>query len=215
LRKVIIEIPRKYLGEAERSSILETFKILVNFRADSKGFAGVCRITLRDPGRITSTLKGLIGTFGFTRISLISKINERTYLVYIEGKPMKHWVRISSPREGYQYPPFELTSSGWRKTLIGSERQIQRILEKFEKSGLSIKIVWAGEASFSPDTLISSLTESQARTLSAAYSNGYFDFPRRIGSAGLAKSLGLSKSTVSEQLRKSEKLIFSQIFAER
>jgi hypothetical protein len=214
LRKVVIEIPLKFLGESQASRLLESLKILITFRADSQRFAGVCRLTLRHPERKASVLKSLIGSFGITKINLISKMDDRTHLVYIEGKPLKHWVRISSPREGYQYPPFELASDGWRKTLIGSERQIQKMLGKFEKSGLPIKIVWAGEANFSPATLISSLTESQARTLSAAYSEGYFDFPRRIGSAELAKSLNLSKATVSEHLRKSEGLIFSQIFAE-
>lgn len=213
LRKVIIEVPRKYLGDDEGTRLLESFKILVSFRADSKRFAGVCKLTMRKREGKTSSLKSLIGSFGFTKVNPISKIDDSTHLVYVEGKPMAHWVRISSPREGYQYPPFELITDSWRKTLIGSERQIRRMLEKFDKSGLPIKIVWAGDANFSPDTLISSLTESQARTLSIAYSKGYFDFPRRIGSAELAKFLGLSKATVSEQLRKSERLIFSQIFA--
>lgn len=202
------------MGNAEGASLLESFRILVNFRADSKQFAGVCKLTLRFPQSDVSGLKTLVGSFGFTKITSISRIDDRTHLVYVEGKPMSNWVRISSPREGYQYPPFELTSNAWRKTLIGSERQIQKMLEKFEKAGLPIKVIWAGEANFSPDTLVSSLSASQARTLSAAYSEGYFDFPRKIGSAQLAKLLGLSKSTVSEQLRKSEKLILSQIFTD-
>jgi hypothetical protein len=212
LRKIVIEIPRTFLGEAEGSGDLESCKILRNFKSDSKGFAGICRLRLR--GSKNSNLKSLIGSFGFTKVRSIVRFNDGSHIAYIEGKPMNRWVKVNTPREGFQSPPFELTPKALRKTLIGSEVQIKRILKKFESNGLPFKIVWAGEAKFSPDSLTSSLTEAQMRTLSTAYTKGYYDFPRGIDSAELARTLNLSKSTVSEHLRRAEKSILNQVFAE-
>jgi predicted DNA binding protein len=131
----------------------------------------------------------------------------------VEGKPKARWIQSNSPQEGYQSPPFELTPRTWRKTLLGTESQIEKILSRFEKAGLHFRIASAGEAAFTPDSLVMSLTDSQRKTLIEAYNEGYFDLPRKIGSEKLAKSLSLSKSTVSEHLRRAEKILLNQILA--
>lgn len=111
-------------------------------------------------------------------------------------------------------PPFELTPTVWKKTFIGSEIQIKRILKKAERFGLKFRIAWAGDAKFSPESVTSSLTERQRKTLAVAYQKGYYDVPRRIQSERLADFLGLSKSTVSEHLRKAERSILDQLTIE-
>ena len=48
------------------------------------------------------------------------------------------------------------------------------------------------------------LTPRQAQVLDKALEIGYFEYPKRSGVAALAKHLGVSKSTVSETLRRAE-----------
>lgn len=206
LRRVVIEMPRKNIHDVGLEMV-ESFKIIQMFKSDRRDYAGICRIglhTVKDP-------RALEGHFGLTKVHLISKEKDGTFIAYIEGKPEEHWIQFNSPKEGYQYPPFELTPKFWRKTLLGTERQVERMLSKFERAGLPFNIVSAGEATFTPDSLLMSLTESQRRTLVEAYTKGYFDFPRRTGSEKLSRSLNLAKSTVSEQLRKAEKVLLDQI----
>ena len=208
LRKVVLEVPRSYLGQEQGTELVETLSIIQMLRSDAGFYSGVCRIK----PRAGSNLKELVGAVGVTRIEPLSKEKDGSYIAYIEGRPMSHWVRTGSTNEAYQSPPFELTPETWRKTLIGSEAQIRKSLGRLETAGLQFKVVWSGDASFGPGALISSLTEAQRRTLSVAHELGYFDFPRRVRSARLAETLDLSKSTVSEQLRRAEKSIFDQLF---
>jgi hypothetical protein len=67
---------------------------------------------------------------------------------------------------------------------------------------MPFEIVSASEARFTPDSLFMSLTGSQRKTITEAYGSGYFDFPRKTNSRKLARSLGISKSTLSEHLRR-------------
>jgi HTH DNA binding domain len=208
----VIEVSRTYLGYMKNSELLESLKILQLLRSDAKGFAGVCKLKLRNPEK--DDLKKLVGTFGIIRIESLSKEKDGSHVAYLEGRPMRQWQIINAPGRGYQNPPFELTSATWRKTFLGTESQIKRSLKKAERAGLKFRIVWAGEAQFRPGSLVSLLTEHQRKTLHTAHQIGYYDFPRRAGSDKLAKTLALSKSTVSEHLRRAEKTILDQIFSE-
>lgn len=206
MRKVVIEVPRRYLT-AEGADSVETLSVIQVLRSDSDHYSGVARIK----PRARNGLKGLVGALGITRIEPLSEEKDGSFIAYMEGVPMSHWIRSGSSREAYQSPPFELTPTSWRKTLVGSGTQIRRSLRRFEEAGLKFKIVWSGEAKFGPSALLSALTQGQRKTLSVAHDVGYFDFPRRVGSAELSKALGLSKSTVSEHLRRAEKSVFDQV----
>ncbi|MFP9192737.1 helix-turn-helix domain-containing protein [Natrialbaceae archaeon A-CW1-1] len=52
------------------------------------------------------------------------------------------------------------------------------------------------------DTTVVGLTEKQERLLTVAYEEGYFDVPRGISQDELAEMLGISKSAVSQRLRR-------------
>lgn len=102
LRKVVIEIPRSHLAFIKGEKAIESWTIIQMLRSDPEGFAGVCRMKLRSPGG--DNLRKLVGTFGITKIQSVSKEKDGAHIVYVEGKPMSQWIRISSPKEGYQSP---------------------------------------------------------------------------------------------------------------
>jgi predicted DNA binding protein len=54
------------------------------------------------------------------------------------------------------------------------------------------------------------LTDRQEEIIQAAFTSGYFDFPRKIGSPKLAKQLGVSVSTLSEVMRAAQRRIFAE-----
>lgn len=208
LRRVILEVPRRCLSQEEGAERVDTLGIIQMLRSDANFYSGICRV--RPRGR--RSLEELVGAFGITRIEPLSKEKDGSCIAYIEGRPMSHWIRTGSARDAYQSPPFELTPTAWRKTLIGSEAQIRRSIKKLEMAGLKFKIAWSGDADFGPGSLISTLTQGQRKVLSVAHEIGYFDFPRRAGSDKLAETVGLSKSTVSEHLRRAEKSVLDGLF---
>jgi predicted DNA binding protein len=54
------------------------------------------------------------------------------------------------------------------------------------------------------------LTDRQEEIIQVAFSSGYFEFPRKIGSLKLAKQLGVSVSTLSEVMRAAQRRIFAE-----
>ncbi len=54
------------------------------------------------------------------------------------------------------------------------------------------------------------LTSRQEEVLRKAFAAGYFDYPRKTGSAKLAAELGISASTLSEVMRAAQRRILAQ-----
>ena len=209
LRQVIIEIPRSRITDFPGHEILDSWKIVQGFKSDRGGFAGICQIKLRPPTRNPLELTKHLD---ISKLQILTKLDDGSLIAYVSGKPDSRWNEIDSSKYGYLLAP-ELTQNSLRKTLIGTRIQVEKMLSRLEKAGMPFKIVSASEARFTPDSLVMSLTASQRKTMAEAYSSGYFDVPRRTDSKKLARSLGISKSTLSEHLRKAEKHLLAQILS--
>lgn len=57
------------------------------------------------------------------------------------------------------------------------------------------------------------LTIRQKEIIAAALSQGYFDFPRKVGLTELSKRLGIKASTLSEILRSAERKVMQDVTA--
>jgi predicted DNA binding protein len=89
--------------------------------------------------------------------------------------------------------------------ITDNNKTIGKISDKLEECGCNVKIDRV--------TLLSEkgiLTERQEEIIRLAFSVGYFDFPRRIGSLKLANKLGISISTLSEIMRTAQRRIFAE-----
>ena len=60
--------------------------------------------------------------------------------------------------------------------------------------------------------VLTDLTDRQREVLATAYSNGYFEFPRRATGEDIAADLGISLPTFSEHLRAAERKILTRLF---
>ena len=209
LRKIIIEIPRNKRADFPGQDILDSWKILQGFKSDKRGFAGICQIRLNPRTRNPSELMRYLD---ITKLQILTKLEDGSLIAYVAGKPDSRWIEMDTSKFGYLLAP-ELTQDSLRKTIIGTKIQVERMLSQLEKAKMPFRVVSASEARFTPDSLFMSLTVSQRKTMAEAYSSGYFDVPRRTDSKRLARSLGISKSTLSEHLRKAEKHLLAQILS--
>ena len=189
--------------------MLDSWKIIQIFKSDKHGFAGICQIKLHP---LTRNPSELMRHLDITKLQILTKLKDGSFIAYVAGKPDSRWIETDSSKYGYLLAP-ELTLNSLRKTIIGTKIQVERMLSRFEKGGMPFEIVSASEAKFTPDSLFMSLTVSQRKTMAKAYSSGYFDVPRKTNSKKLAGSMGISKSTLSEHLRKAEKHLLAQILS--
>ena len=214
MRKIVVEMPRE---ELERSNYIpglegiESLTIVQLMRYDTHEFAGVVRVKLRPPLKMT---KELVGIAGVKKVQELSREDDGSFLIYGTGRPMKEWMRVASYAGGHAYPPFELTADKWRITFVGSEGAVRRFLRMLDKFGLHYRITHSTDAKFAASSLISALTAQQRKVLVDAYRLGFFDTPKQIGVRELSKSVNLGRSAVSEHLRKAQKRLLDEILSD-
>lgn len=61
-------------------------------------------------------------------------------------------------------------------------------------------------------SILAGLTDKQIQILAEAFSKGYFDEPSRLSADRLAEGFGVSRSTLSEHLRKAERKLLTNLY---
>ena len=115
---------------------------------------------------------------------------------------------IISSKTGYFIGP-AVTEEDCRMSykLFMSGDDIPAFLQALHVKGVSYKISEIAKVSRERP-----LTARQERVLKSALELGYFDYPKRISTEDLSKTLGISPSTASEILRRAEKRVISGYF---
>lgn len=94
----------------------------------------------------------------------------------------------------------------WR-ILAPKRTTIEALVKDLRGRGLEIEV-----AALKPVKPGGVLTDRQEQVLSIAYKLGFFEFPKKVSLTGLAKKLGVSKSTLSEILRAGEAKVLHAYF---
>jgi predicted DNA binding protein len=82
------------------------------------------------------------------------------------------------------------------------------IITDLEKTGHKVTVRKVGKF----ERQIDVLTENQERIFWLALKSGFFDYPRQIGMAELAKKLGISTATLSEIMRRGQRRLLEHYF---
>jgi hypothetical protein len=115
---------------------------------------------------------------------------------------------ILGSRGGYLIgPAFTESDCQLNYRLFMAGENIPGFLQGLHARGVSYKI--SGISKVSAER---GLTSKQERVLKSALETGYYDYPKRTSTEDLAGSLGISRSTVSEILRRAERRIISEYF---
>ena len=212
MRRLVVEISQdeisKFSPSAELLEKIESLEIIYHLRFDKDGFAGICRIKVKDTNL---DLRRLVGVGGLVRLELLSDEKDE-HIVYMETRTRNMaWFRGPDIPEVYLCPPIEFKDRKLKLTFVGNLNEIKKLLARAEKVGQRFKILSLTDARFSPDSILHVLTEKQRKILSLAYTNGYYDVPRKIDSEELAQMLKIVKSTLVEHLRKAEKRLITDI----
>jgi hypothetical protein len=86
---------------------------------------------------------------------------------------------------------------------IGEADELQKVLRGLKLFG-TVKNIRYYKPVYQDHNALSVLTDKQKEIIIAAKRMGYYEYPRKIDTAGLAAKVGVSKATVVEHLRKAE-----------
>lgn len=92
----------------------------------------------------------------------------------------------------------------------GQESSIKKFFEAVKILG-GVKNINIQKVEYNGCDILADLTSDQIKILSSAKKYGYYDYPRKITSEELSKTIGISKDITREVLRKAEKHIISKI----
>jgi len=111
---------------------------------------------------------------------------------------------------------------GWEyyRVIAFKHKDLKELVQKFEESGFKFEILRkvdfdgfiASSLTLTADALFSDLTEKQMDALLTAYSNGYYNLPRKANVQDIANKKRVSRTTYQEHLKKAEnKLVASLV----
>jgi DNA-binding Lrp family transcriptional regulator len=108
--------------------------------------------------------------------------------------------------------PFHASETKIVISCIGETPELEKALKAFRLMG-SVKQLHFQKATFTEYDPLACLTTKQKDIVLNAKKSGYYDYPRRVNSQDLADSLGISKATLIEHLRKAEIRLIDTLLA--
>ncbi len=94
--------------------------------------------------------------------------------------------------------------------LASKSEQIKSLVERMRANKMDARLLSIKDVSSKEE-----LTKRQEEILRIAFEKGYFDYPKRTSIRELAKTFGISISTLSEILRSGQKKVMTSYFGEK
>ncbi len=139
-----------------------------------------------------------------------SQDREHFCLVKVSMPPqflsMLHWTDVDVIWER----PLLFTQESITFSCTGPEPALENVVQFSKLLGTVTSIAYEA-AGYRGYQVLPQLSEMERLVLIAAIGSGYYEYPRRISATELAYTLGYSKSTLIEYLRKAENKVFEEI----
>lgn len=108
------------------------------------------------------------------------------------------------------------TSDGWSFELRGHDRAaIAGFMQRCQEYDVPASLTRVGDVSEGPTGAEQALTEDQQEALLLAFSEGYYDEPRKTDLQSLAESVGISRQAFSSRLRRGYKNFIGATLVDR
>lgn len=98
----------------------------------------------------------------------------------------------------------EVSEHGMTITLVGAQRAISELIDRYESVGMSPELRKLGSYD-GRERALDTLTDRQRDVLETAHEMGYYEVPRKTTSKTVAAELDLDVSTVTEHLQRAER----------
>ncbi|MCY0851667.1 MAG: helix-turn-helix domain-containing protein [Thermoplasma acidophilum] len=203
-------------GLAEAAASVQSRLLILNVVTDN--FTENSLVAISQSNDVVRLKEHLLKDFKTLNI-----IQQKKYNI-IMGKKISHGIMAAIEKNG-GIPVFPLQASHGTESfqvIVLEKDNVDLILDAvsrynnietfdYTRIGTSVPDIAAITASRSAD-LIFDLTETERNVLSAAYSMGYFSWPRNVDLLELSRHFGMAKPTVLYHIRNAQKKIMKTIF---
>lgn len=190
-------------------------EVLHCYRCDLDGFAILVRIEMSRPDMAPEALAGngvLAGA------EVVAHSADGSDVVLLWGRlPMDPSLRAEKPVAGPAGTPQFLDVNTQRATFLAADGNSAGLVAaaRAVSGTLPLRVVGVARLHATSDGPLGGLTPRQREVFLLADALGYYEAPRRVTTAELARRLRVDKSTVAEHLRKAERRLLSTLVAER
>ncbi len=107
--------------------------------------------------------------------------------------------------------PFIVSETRQVHSVIGEDASLRSYVELIKEMIGTVTEMSFTRASYQRHDLLSVLTERQRELLVTAHRHGYYEYPKRINTEGLAERVDISRPTLVQHLRKAEGRIMDEL----
>jgi predicted DNA binding protein len=148
------------------------------------------------------------------KVTVLTQVGDKYIMIFTFKAPNRMFKKLINKAQAdvVWTTPTKYKDGKGTLACIGNEDELKKILKGMNLFG-TVKNISYHRAIYQEHNILSVLTDKQKKILLAAKKLGYYDYPRKIDTAGLAAKVGISKATVVEHLRKAEIRIMGNILA--
>ena len=214
MRKIIIDFEPGKMIMAIGGNLftqIQSFEMLELLRMDFE--KGVKVVLLEVTLYPSVTLKDLKWPKNM-KVTVLTQVGDKYIMIFTIKAPNRMFKKLISKAQSdvVWTTPTHMRDGKLKFACIGNEDELKKVLKGLKLFG-KVKNISYHKAVYQEHNILSVLTDKQKEILMAAKKLGYYDYPRKIDTAGLAAKVGVSKATVVEHLRKAEGRLMGNILA--
>jgi hypothetical protein len=193
--------------------IIESFNLLEMLKLDLE--KGIKVVLIKIEMKQGHTIHDMKLPEGSEIISILDK-EDNIYTCLIKGQaPFDLLNKYENLKEEFDLnvkwdTPTRMSKEKIVMSAIGDPKELEKFVNAVKIFGDIQKLSFQ-KIDFDEKRMLQCLTDKQRQVVIAAKKNGYYDYPRKINSEKLAETIGISKTTTIEHLRKAESRLISNL----
>ncbi|MHA1326751.1 MAG: helix-turn-helix domain-containing protein [Promethearchaeota archaeon] len=214
MKRVLLQMSRDFVNKSGYKfamNFIDNLEIVKILSFNNYYITTLECIRFKDYSHTPKDILGLSGIQYIAPLKRNSKLNE--YLCIVKTHSPRGFSKYFKNYEILVDTPILINKDDIIIPYISLRNNIDKVCEKIKKvMGNDYEILNISKFSMTEDDIYSLLTGRQLEIAIQATRKGYFDIPRRITAKELAKEFNISKSALTEHIRKVKKIIFHAIF---
>jgi len=190
-------------------ALVRSYKILETLKMDYQ--EGICIEIMEFTLKEGSSIEDIKTVGNIEVLSVLRSNDDRFTCLTRYSEPEETKANFSESDLGLVHTiPTIISPEKFTLSMMGEQKNLMDFVEMMKKVG-TIKKMSFRKAAYQSADILDVLTEKQRSVMIAAFQNGYYEYPKKIGSKQLCQKVNISKPTMLQHMRKAEVRIIREI----